>query len=433
MATGAAPSPLSFDERVEVVQRVAASLSFQRSPRLRELLLYICERAIQNHPEELREQLIGRGVFGRKADYNPAEDNIVRVEVRQLRKRLEEYFATEGKEEPYVILIPKGAYVPVFEPRVKPSLAAVQTQPIEVRSSPSGVLWKTWFFRVAVTVILGLAGLSGWLWRENRKVERQLAGSSASQQGRAPLWPLLFNNGQETLIICADSALVVAETVLRRSVTLEEYLSHDYDGRPATSEPARSILRAVPNWLFTDITDVRLVQRLFRLNAAHWDKVSIRSAKNAQLQDFKQGNIILLGSIRSNPWDSLFEPAMKFRFEYDQQAHAAYIRNQKPEQAEQALYRAASPGESGDSYSVIALVPNLRHTGFVLMIEGTTGEGTESAGEFIMNPASAAGFINSLTANNQGRIPYFEVLLKSETLAGVTKNAEIVAEHIIPE
>jgi hypothetical protein len=59
---------------------VARSASFQRSPRLRELLLYICERAIQNRPQDLREQQIGCGVFGRKPEYNPGEDNIVRVE-----------------------------------------------------------------------------------------------------------------------------------------------------------------------------------------------------------------------------------------------------------------------------------------------------------------------------------------------------------------
>src|SRR5216684_1230965 len=117
MVSRVEPSPPVVDLRWEVVQRVATSTLFQRSPRLRELLLYICERSIQNHPEELREQAIGCGVFGRKADYNPGEDNIVRVEIRQLRKRLEEYFAAEGKDEQIVILIPKGAYVPAFAPR----------------------------------------------------------------------------------------------------------------------------------------------------------------------------------------------------------------------------------------------------------------------------------------------------------------------------
>ena len=425
MATRVAPSPLSTDARWEVVQRVAASASFQRSPRLRELLLYICDRAIQNRPEELREQLIGRGVFGRKADYNPAEDNIVRVEMRQLRKRLDEYFVTEGKDEPYVVMIPKGAYLPVLEPRQPRTVAVVPR--IEPANLP-GRIWLRW---AAAMAILLLAVVCLWLANENRNMQQRLVTTAAPKLDRAALWPLLFNGGQETLIVCADSTLVVAETVLHRSVTLNEYLSHDYTAKLANSDSAKSVLRSLPNWLFTDMTDVRLVQRLFRLNADHWDKVSIRSAKTTQIQDFKQANIILLGSVRSNPWDSLFEAAMKFRFEYDEQAHAAYIRNQQPQSGEQAVYRAASPGQSGYSYSVIALVPNLRKTGHVLMIAGTTGEGTESAGEFIMNPATSSGLFNSLSARYKDRIPYFEILLKSGTLAGVAKNAEIVAEHII--
>lgn len=385
---------------------------------------------MQNRPEELREQLIGRAVFGRKPDYNPAEDNIVRVEMRQLRKRLEEYFATEGKEEPYVILIPKGAYVPVFEARERVHNEA-QTSAQDGRHMPAPVRsWRLW---LALAAIASLASLCGWLWRENLRIAQRLSNTTSRKMDRAALWPLLFNEGQETLIVCADSSLVAAETVLHRSITFQQYLAHDYGAKLATSDAAKSILRSVPNWLFTDMTDVRLVQRLFRLNADHWDKVSIRSAKNTQLQDFKQGNIILLGSVRSNPWNSLFEPALKFRFEYDEQAHAAYVRNQAPEQGEQAVYRAASPGQSGDSYSVIALVPNLRHTGLVLLIGGTTGEGTESAGEFIMNTTTASALMNRLTARNKGRLPYFEILLKSGTLSGVAKNAEIVAERILPE
>lgn len=50
-----------------------------------------------------------------------------------------------------------------------------------------------------------------------------------------------------------------------------------------------------------------------------------------------------------------------------------------------------------------------------------------------MNPAMSSRLMNQLTGRNNGRIAYLEVLLKSGTLAGVAKNAEIVAEHIITE
>src|SRR5690349_3112046 len=142
METSSATAPALGDARWELVHRVASSASFQKSPRLRELLLHICERAIQNRPEDLREQLIGQRVFGRKADYSPGEDNIVRVEVRQLRKRLEDFFATEGKDEPVVIVIPKGAYVPGFEPRAPLPVMAETSVPIPAPVRPSS--WTAW-------------------------------------------------------------------------------------------------------------------------------------------------------------------------------------------------------------------------------------------------------------------------------------------------
>jgi len=160
MVTRVEPSPPVVDLRWEVVQRVAGSASFQRSPRLRELLLYICERSLQNRTEELREQQIGCGVFGRKSDYNPGEDNIVRVEIRQLRKRLQEYFANEGKDDPYEILIPKGAYVPVIELRVKPE--PVPDIPAEVSVAPpapkQSVQW------IYLSLIGVLAAVCAWMW-----------------------------------------------------------------------------------------------------------------------------------------------------------------------------------------------------------------------------------------------------------------------------
>jgi hypothetical protein len=422
------PSPQSVDVRWDVTRRVAASATFHRSPRLRELLTYICERALQNRLQDLREQVIGCAVFGRKADYSPGDDNIVRVEVRQLRKRLDEYFGSEGKDEPFAIVIPKGAYVPVFEPRdskisVSPRPSIVEAAPL----IPPSRDWRLWVVTAAVIAVV-LAVCCFWLWRANQILARTAAPSAIE---RTALWPYLFNEQKGTTIVCADSSLVVAEGLLNRSVTLDEYLSRDYLKSEDGSERTQRLLRNIPNWQFTDLADVRLVQRLFRLNSDHWDKVVIRSAKTMQIPDFTGGNTVLLGSNRSNLWNRLFEPMLNFRFDFDEDQRVAFIRNMNPLPGEQSTYRAALPGKSGDCYSIIAMVPNLRHTGNVLIIGGTTAEGTESAGEFIMNPASSSGLLATLMQRNKGRLPYFEVLLRSGTFSGIAKNAETIAFRVI--
>jgi len=77
------------DERWTLVQRILASRHFQKAPQLREILLYLSRRTIEDSPSAISEHDIGCNVLGRRPDFNPNEDNIVRVQVRHLRKKLE--------------------------------------------------------------------------------------------------------------------------------------------------------------------------------------------------------------------------------------------------------------------------------------------------------------------------------------------------------
>ena len=99
-------------EREELVRRLAASSTFERSPRLRAFFLHVCRCALDNRPEGATEQQVGICVYDRPLGYNPNDDNIVRSQARQLRLKLEHHFANEGKDEAIVITIPKGRYYP---------------------------------------------------------------------------------------------------------------------------------------------------------------------------------------------------------------------------------------------------------------------------------------------------------------------------------
>ena len=108
---------VSDDPRWQLAQRIAASRSLGRSHLLSGFLLYVCDRHLRGKGSEITEQQIGVHVFGRREGYSSDEDNIVRNYARILRKRLEEYFTTEGVDEALQVKIPRGGYVPVFSPR----------------------------------------------------------------------------------------------------------------------------------------------------------------------------------------------------------------------------------------------------------------------------------------------------------------------------
>jgi hypothetical protein len=308
----------------------------------------------------------------------------------------------------------------MFEPREAPVAPVVTARK-----------WSRWHWLAAAQgiVILILAAVCLWLLV---KPSTRTVSQSAAMPDRGLLWPLLFRSGESTNLICADSGLVVARRLRRRPMSLEEYVAGDYLGRSTeVSADASALLKDIPRWAFTDIADVRVAQRIYRLNSNFGDNVSVRTARTTQVQDFKSGNSILLGSERSNPWNHLFDPALNFQFQYDEQARAAFIRNQAPQPGEQERCWGSRLGNSGDAYSVIALVPNLRNNGNVLIVAGTSGESTEATGEFLTSPA-AAQLTSKLLAGGRKKLPYFQALLRSGTLAGVAKSAEIVALRILP-
>jgi hypothetical protein len=62
-----------------------------------------------------REYSIGIEVYGRKPDFDPRVDAIVRVEASRLRGKLREYYDSAGRTDPIRIELPKGSYAPLFK------------------------------------------------------------------------------------------------------------------------------------------------------------------------------------------------------------------------------------------------------------------------------------------------------------------------------
>jgi hypothetical protein len=123
------------EERAEIATVTEA---FARSPRLVHLLRYIGEKYFRGESDQLKEYNIATEVFGRPANFfNPTDDAIARVEAHRLRKRLKQYYDTEGKDHPIHISIPFGTYVPVFTHRTNSLKAIPSPEQAETPPAPA--------------------------------------------------------------------------------------------------------------------------------------------------------------------------------------------------------------------------------------------------------------------------------------------------------
>jgi hypothetical protein len=109
------PRPASVAEVKEALTAVLDSKAFRQAPRLGKLLQYMCGKALLDAPGQVTEYTIAVDVFGKPPDFKESNDSSVRVEVYRLRKRLAQFYETEGAGQPVRIVIPPGQYVPEFQ------------------------------------------------------------------------------------------------------------------------------------------------------------------------------------------------------------------------------------------------------------------------------------------------------------------------------
>ena len=99
------------------VSRIRASRTMRGCLKLMQLLEYVVEATIEGEAEYLKETTIGVSVFGRKPDYDPKVDTIVRSQAWRLRAKLQKYYATEGTNDDTILSLPRGHYIPLFSTR----------------------------------------------------------------------------------------------------------------------------------------------------------------------------------------------------------------------------------------------------------------------------------------------------------------------------
>ena len=448
-------SPMSLSEQpassapaghIALLERVINSQELKRALRLRELLCFLGNRALQPHPGSLREQDIGAAVFGRPDEYDTSLDNIVRVNVSELRKRLAHYFGHEGAHEPTVILIPRGGYLPVFVPRASTKdadsaersatqypdsaldsdLAALPTLPQSiVASQPSH---HSPVLVILITVVAVLLGTSTLLLWQNHRLAVQIQPWKADPIVSS-LWSEFFASGDHVDIVTADTSFAMTEDLLGHKISLSDYLDYHYKAipdQPGLSPEMHSMLKVIMDRNNGSVGDFQAAKRFMDLDG-HSSVIKLASARSYTPDSIKTNNVVLIGGRQSNPWVDLYKDRLNFFMDYDPSHQRPTIINRAPAPGEKPLYQLAD--DPNHSYSVVAFLPNLGDHRYAIIVSGTDSQATRAAGEFITSSDGLGQIRQKLPT---GRFPFFELLLSSSRLEGTTLNTEIVAYRVHP-
>jgi len=124
------------------------------------------------------------------------------------------------------------------------------------------------------------------------------------------LWPRLFDAHRPTTLVAADYIYSMVQEASGRTQSLDEYLGADYFSRVSRLNAASGLERLFPDIArrhYTGFENVTAIARLLAVKHAQSTRTVVRFARDMTMRDVQAGNLILLGSKQSNPWDRLFE------------------------------------------------------------------------------------------------------------------------------
>jgi len=407
------------ESRRLLVERLAGSSYLNRSARLRDLLMYLTERVLEDEAVEIHEQEVGANVFGRPADYDTTADNIVRVHASMLRKRLEQYFAADGADEETILEIPKGNYAPVFRTRSKPAVDPLGLETVPVQAKRRFDLPLV----AAISCAVLLACSTGiLLWRGPTRTAAVGGGPTVRL-----FWSQILRPDRVTDVVIDDGAVGLYQELTGHPLSLTEYYDRSYlRNIPAVAaagglDPqlaASMVLRRQSSF-----ADTSFSWKLLQLAGAGGVRTNLRFARDYTFRDAKADNAILLGNGRTNPWLQPFEAKLGIRWQFDR-TEAVYY----PVDAWQAnrSYLTGQPGETHEGYFSIALLPNLGDTGNVMLISATGGSATNSAADFLSDERSLSGLRRHLPATKDGAFPPFEALIKAKGRSSLPHEVSLV-------
>jgi hypothetical protein len=424
----ATSSPVQVETELEhaeeraLLERILASRHFAKSGLLSRFLRYICERSLLGAGHALTEHHIGVHVFGRPQGYDCSADNIVRNYARQLRNRLDDYYRWEGQGELLRLEVPRGGYKPVFVQLTMNfvSEAAEDCAPqfISNTASPRSRPLPWLVVVLSLTIIALLCTVLTLL------LSRARSAPVASSPMHA-FWASVFRADRETVIVTADSGFGTLQDVLGRRLSLADYTGLQFGNLPLTG-PEKYIAKDLASQRYTSMTDLETAVALSHLPEVVPSRLTIRFARDLRMEELKDDNVILVGSAYTNPWAELFEKNLTFELVEDVGTHTWRVINRHPAPGEATSYQGERDGASHNTYARIAWVPNLDHSGHVLMLQGLDMAGTQAAAQSLLHSTVLMDVWRQANACNTPDAS-FEVLLGTTSISSNAGTSHVLA------
>jgi len=416
----AAGKPSAAEIKRHLLQ-VMASATFHGSKRCQQFLGYACRKALTGEDADLKERTIAIEVFGRRPQSDLADDTIVRVSAREVRKRLAQFYQTpEGIASGLRIVLPTGSYTPRFQyavPEVEPEAAPIIPAPAAapLQSSRMRLLVPG---LILLSLIAGI-GVGALVW--SRPAGPRMTG--ALQR----FWEPVMNSPQP-LLLAIPHPLVYHPSA--RALNLNDQLL------PSQSLPLQRPLQIPRERLdgsdmvpvidqYVGFGDLVESSEIAAMLAKYNKTVRVRMATSLRFEDFRQNPALLIGAT-TNRWTLEMQQSWRFQFTRPPGQRTAVITDRQ-----KGVSWSIAANEDGSAVEDYILISRVRNAGTGAVVMGGAGLkqfGTEAAGRLLSSPDQIEMLIRDLPGGWENR--NMQAVLHAKVIGNAPAQPGVVAWHV---
>lgn len=490
LAPATKPEELSIEQIRQQLQRILHSNTLRNSLTLQQLLQFLGTRAIAGNSEVLKEYTIGVEAFGRKPDFDPKTDTIVRVQTHRLRQKIKEYYQDEGVHDLVLVEIPRGHYHPTFRLRADlpeqqeldgddlsagPDLQTNATgssfadhEPVDaklVNDSASRHAGRYFSRPIIVAVMLLLTLVAGYFagsYQAHTAIAGDGLASGTNRFAHNPadpvkmFWANFLGNDRAPIIAYPNAVFLLDDSndLFRfrqgasdnRGARVDPHLAREFASNPALVANAGQLYYEDG---YTGTGELEGVAMLSTLFAQMGLKPTVKTSRNITPDDLQQHTVILLGSPFQNiavaqliaPGDFAFQNPDSRREQW-----RAQIVNAHPAPNESSVYHTERDPDTQmltRDYSLISVQPGVVAERNIAVLGGLDTKGTEGVTRFITSRSGVEQLSAALAGKGlpppDGRsaardgIPRFQALVLVHLEKGdQVLSTELAAVHALP-
>jgi hypothetical protein len=386
----------------EELERILANQHFVASKRYPSFLRFVTARALETHPDLIKERVVGVEVFGRDPDYDTSADPIVRVTAAEIRKRLEQYYQEPGHEGEVRISLPAGSYIPHFSSTPKASIVAPVLPPDPVALPEHGSTTRLRTFLVSFIA----AGLLVALVIASFVLSRR-----TNNQAFQEFWRPLVTSKDPVLFCVADQSQF-------STVTLRD--AANPSRQTTINDPMVTVVTVI-------IDDVMPLVNIAGVLQSNGQTYRLKGEDSTTLTDLRQNPTVLIGAY-DNSWTLRETADLRFHFANNPEMTHFWIEDRaNPGKRDWAVDRGDQLKGVYKDFAIIGRYIDRNTDRFVIVAAGIARGGTVAAGEFLVDPRQIDELVASAPKEWSGK--NMELVLETQVIDGRSGPPHVVATH----